>query len=71
VGVGGELVSLKLRPADGNDVVVSPWPFREPLLTVGVAARWVPHREYTSDDDFRQALTSAEAVTLRYLLRPG
>src|SRR5207302_7027810 len=28
-GAGGELVTLKLRPAGGSDITVSPWPFRE------------------------------------------
>jgi hypothetical protein len=36
---------------------------------VSVPARRVPHRADTSDDDFRQALALAEAVTLAYNLR--
>jgi hypothetical protein len=68
-GVGGESVTLALRPGGGNEVVVVPWPFRERSLVLGVAARRIPHRDYTSDDDLRQTLAAADAVTLTYALR--
>src|SRR5262249_47867687 len=69
-GAGGELVTLALRPGGGDEVVVAPWPFREGWLVVGVAGRLGPLRDY-AEDDFRQALAAAEAVTLTYKLRAG
>jgi hypothetical protein len=71
LGVGGEMMSLALRPVGEGDVIVSPWPFRERSLTVSVPARLVPQREYASDDDFRQALAAAEGLTLNFVLQPG
>jgi hypothetical protein len=69
VGVGGERVALKLRPGGGDNVVVTPWPFREPSLVVGVEGRLVPYREYAGDEDFRQELAKAEATILTYSLK--
>jgi hypothetical protein len=71
VAVGGGLVTLNLRPGDGDDIVVAPWPFRESSLAAHVAGRLVPRRAYAGDEDFRAELANAQAVTLAYTLRPG
>ncbi len=69
--VGGAAVALALRPGGGDDVVVAPWPFRDPVAVVGVPARLVPDRAYAGDDDLRQELTRAEPLALKYTLRPA
>jgi hypothetical protein len=69
VGGGESAVTLDLTPAGGNAVTIEPWPFCTESVTLGVLTRKVPHRAYGSDDDFRQELAAADAVTLTYVLR--
>lgn len=69
VPAGGESARLTLRPA-GTDVFVTPWPFREAAVAVGVPGRLIADRDYAGDDDLRRELAATEAVTLRYTLKP-
>jgi hypothetical protein len=64
-------VEMLLRPAGGDALTVTPYPFDEAPLRVSVPARVVPDRDYADDEDLRAALAAAEATELRFELRPA
>jgi hypothetical protein len=61
---------LRLRPAGGDVLVVSPYPFDAVPLQVTVEARTIADRDYSDDDDLRATLAEAPGRTLRFELRP-
>jgi Protein of unknown function (DUF3891) len=69
VGSGGDLLTLRLTPADEGAVRIAEWPFRSPSLSVRVSARRIPNRAYDSDDDLRRELTRAESNFVSHTLR--
>ena len=64
---GGKMLALRLTPAE-YIVRIDPWPFREQSVAASVPGRRVPDRRYANDDEFRNELNRAEAVTLTYAL---
>lgn len=56
---------------NGNEISVSPYPFRKELLSVSILARRVPKRVYADDTDFANTLARAKYFPLNYTLRPG
>jgi hypothetical protein len=62
---------VTVRPVDDAVVTVDPWPFREAELLAEVLARRIADRDYDSDRDLQQELAAAEAVTLRYGVKPA
>ena len=63
--------SLTLRPAGDGAVTIDPWPFRQAEIVAELPARRIADRDYSDDKDLRQELAAAEAVTLRYGLKPA
>jgi hypothetical protein len=60
---------LSIRPVNGPyDMVASPWPFTIGQLEVEVVGRSIPAMQYANPSDLVTA--SAEAVSLRWTLRP-
>jgi uncharacterized protein DUF3891 len=70
-GDGG--IDIAVVPDGPDACVLTPYPFAEPEVAFPVAARWIPNRRYTGDDDLRAELgrASRELVEVRARRRPG
>lgn len=69
--VGGERVDLLLTPVDDDVVTVDPYPFDVDRLEVALTARTIPDQRYESQGHARDALGTADEVTLGCtLIRP-
>jgi hypothetical protein len=60
---------LRLRPAGGDVLTVSPYPFDVVPLQVTVEVRAIADRDYSDDDDLQATLAESPGRTLRFELR--
>ncbi len=68
-GAGGELVTLRVEPAEGG-ASVDPWPFAAEAVTVGCEGRRLDGR-FADGPALHAALAAAPAVELSWTLRPA
>lgn len=61
-------VKLTMKPVGTNIVEISPWPFDIPRIEVSFPIRRIPNRKYQSTDELREALRSARAENLNYVV---
>src|SRR5262249_72316 len=68
MGPGRADVIMKVTVQDETNAIVTPFPFDTDPLTVSFPARLLPHRQYTSNDDFLSHFYKAERITIIYKL---
>jgi hypothetical protein len=69
--VGDPGVELRLRPDGELACTCAPWPFRDDVVELPVAARRIPERRYRSARELGAALEEAPWLTLGFTVRPG
>jgi hypothetical protein len=67
---GGEKVKFALQ-RDGNDVLMSPWPFSADRVELMVPATRVPARRFSSEKEFRDTYKQAPAEVFACTVRPS
>jgi hypothetical protein len=65
----GQEVELTLTPWSAGALTVSPYPFRQAPLAVGVTARTVAARDYASDEEFREVYAQVTPTRIEIELR--
>ncbi|HXG30504.1 MAG TPA: DUF3891 family protein [Thermodesulfobacteriota bacterium] len=69
VEYSGRSVTLDLRSKGGNDYVVTPYPFAEPLIRLRVNGRRLCQKEFSRDDELRERLRESRYETLEFSIR--
>lgn len=64
----GQDTQWQLRPAEGNKVSITPYPFRQEKLEIGIKARRIPRKSYREDAELRDALAQAKEELLEFTL---
>jgi len=67
----GRSVTLNLKSSDGNNYVVAPYPFAEPLIRFQVKGRRLGQKRFSKDDELRQKLKESKYETLEFSIRKG
>ena len=67
---GGSRVKLSLA-RNGNDVLVTPWPFLPPQVELMIPVSRVPGKKYKDVAEFRAAYGEAPAEIITAIVRPG
>ncbi len=65
-----DLASIAAAVADGNALVVDPWPFAVPSFHIGAEGRRLDQHVFADEESFRAALAGAPLVRLEFLVRP-
>jgi len=68
---GSVTTKLQLHRPTPDVLLVKPWPFGAPSVTVDMPYKIAPDRAYQSDDELRVVYASASAGTLNVTLRPA
>lgn len=69
--ISGADVEIVVRAIGDRTVTVDPYPFDASTLEVGVPARIIPDRDYTSEDDLTRTVRSAREMVIKCRIAPG
>jgi hypothetical protein len=61
--------TLSLKSTDGNNYVVSPYPFTEPLIKFRIKGRRLNQKRFSQEDELRQKLNESKYETLDFSIR--
>jgi hypothetical protein len=67
----GSVADMNLNTADGFNFTIAPYPFSIPLLEVSVRGRRLRRKSFSSDEELRKCLESAEWITLDFTIGKG
>jgi hypothetical protein len=67
----GSVVDINLNTDDGFNFTISPYPFSKPLIEAGVRGRRLRRKSFSSDEELRKCLESAEWITLDFTIGKG
>jgi len=67
----GSVADMKLNTADGFNFTISPYPFSKSLIEAGVRGRRLCRKSFSSDEELRKCLESAEWITLDFTIGKG
>ena len=67
----GSVADLDLESADGLNFTISPYPFSIPILKLSIRGRRLRRKSFSSNEEFRKCLGSAEWVTLDFTIGKG
>jgi hypothetical protein len=65
----GPAATLSLKSTDGNNYVISPYPFTEPLIEFRIKGRRLNQKKFSTDDELRQKLNESKYETLDFSIR--
>ncbi|MBI2487377.1 MAG: DUF3891 family protein [Deltaproteobacteria bacterium] len=65
----GQTTALSLKSTDGNNYVVSPYPFTEPLIKFHIKGRRLNQKKFSKDDELRKQLGESKFETLEFSIR--
>ncbi|CAN5617566.1 hypothetical protein BH10PLA1_BH10PLA1_17620 [soil metagenome] len=68
---GNPLTRVRIKRISERVLVMDPWIFDQPSLTVTVPAHVLPVQTYVGEAAFHAAYAFAEKVTLEFVLQPG
>ena len=67
----GDTVDIELKSKDGLNYVISPYPFSKPLINCRVIGKRLDRKSFSSDEELRRYLKTAETVYLDFTIRKG
>jgi hypothetical protein len=65
----GQTTTLSLKSTDGNNYVVSPYPFAEPLIKFRIKGRRLNQKKFSNDEELRPKLNESKYETLDFSIR--
>jgi hypothetical protein len=65
----GQTATLSLKSTDGNNYVVSPYPFTEPLIKLRIKGRRLNQKKFSNDEELRPKLNESKYETLEFSIR--